>query len=337
VVDTPEPVATPAVKEGYFSMINEGPNRFILGQQGSFSQFVRTSTLPNVRTFLAAGPKGENLVFESDPTNPALASRLVDTYNTRFATSLNLADAKSMIPGATEKAAPATPAAVPTVPAVPTPITPAPTSAPAPAGTTGAITIPASSPIAQANAFIATRPVDKSAANWRTRLAKFPEMTFPADTDLFWNLDTNKGKIRVKFMPQVAPNHVANFVYLTQLGFFDGLKFHRVIPGFMAQGGCPLGRGNGSPGYRFGGEYDPNVKHTKGGLLSMANAGEGTDGSQFFLTFKATPWLDGKHTIFGETVEGLDVLEVLEAAGSPRGATKELLLINSATISTAKK
>jgi len=115
--------------------------------------------------------------------------------------------------------------------------------------------------------------------------------------------------------------HVTSFAYLIKVGFFDGLTFHRVITGFMAQGGCPLGSGSGGPGYQFDGEYSPAVKHNRGGLLSMANAGPGTDGSQFFLTFVPTPWLDGKHTIFGEVVEGMDVVKALEAVGSQSGRT----------------
>jgi len=181
------------------------------------------------------------------------------------------------------------------------------------------------------------KKIDTSNARWRTALPKFPETKFADGATFFWDLDTNKGKIRVRFLPDVAPNHVANFLYLTELGFFDGLSFHRVIPEFMAQGGCPNGDGRGSPGYKFDGGYKDSVKHSKPGLLSMANAGPGTDGSQFFLTFKATPWLDGKHTIFGEVVgeEGMATLKKLEAAGSsPSGATKEPLKINTARIAT---
>jgi cyclophilin family peptidyl-prolyl cis-trans isomerase len=102
----------------------------------------------------------------------------------------------------------------------------------------------------------------------------------------------------------------------------------------MAQGGCPLGTGTGGPGYQFDGEYSPTVKHNKGGYLSMANAGPGTDGSQFFLTFVATPWLDGKHSIFGEVVEGTDVLKALEALGSQSGRTSERLTMDKVTIET---
>jgi cyclophilin family peptidyl-prolyl cis-trans isomerase len=145
-------------------------------------------------------------------------------------------------------------------------------------------------------------------------------------------MKTNKGTIMIKFLPDVAPMHVTSFMYLAQMGYFDGLSFHRVIKGFMAQGGCPLGTGTGSPGYQFDGEFKPGVKHDKPGLLSMANAGPGTDGSQFFLTFVPTPWLDGKHTIFGEITEGMDVMKVLEAAGSQSGRTTEPLKMEKVTI-----
>ena len=174
--------------------------------------------------------------------------------------------------------------------------------------------------------------VDKSKPNWKTTLPKPEMMTFD-DTRTYWaHMTTNKGPITIKFLPKVAPMHVTNFIYLSRLGFYDGLKFHRVITNFMAQGGDPLGNGTGGPGYQFAGEFDPAVKHEKGGKLSMANAGPGTDGSQFFLTFVATPWLDGKHTIFGEVTEGMDTLKKLEAAGSPSGATSEPLSIEKVTI-----
>ena len=174
--------------------------------------------------------------------------------------------------------------------------------------------------------------VDKSNPRWRTGLTKPPLEKFEAGKSYFVRMETNKGPIKIKFLPDVAPMHVTNFMYLTRLGFFDGLSFHRVITGFMAQGGCPLGTGTGDPGYRFGGEFSPKVKHDKGGLLSMANAGPGTDGSQFFLTFVPTPWLDNKHTIFGEVVEGMDTLKKLEAAGSQGGATSEPLKMEKVTV-----
>jgi len=143
---------------------------------------------------------------------------------------------------------------------------------------------------------------------------------------------TNKGDVKIQLLPDVAPMHVTSFIYLTRMGFYDGLPFHRVITGFMAQGGCPLGRGTGGPGYQYGGEFSPSVKHDTPGLLSMANAGPGTDGSQFFLTFVATPWLDGKHTIYGKVVSGMDTLKKLEAAGSESGRTSEPLKIEKVTI-----
>jgi peptidyl-prolyl cis-trans isomerase B (cyclophilin B) len=117
---------------------------------------------------------------------------------------------------------------------------------------------------------------------------------------------TDRGPIRLKLFADVAPVTVANFVNLVQRGFYNGLKFHRVIPDFMIQGGCPNGIGNGGPGYRFEDECSPKARHDKAGVLSMANAGPATNGSQFFITHTATSWLDGKHTVFGEVVSDAD-------------------------------
>ena len=188
--------------------------------------------------------------------------------------------------------------------------------------------------IAEIQTFIQGQNIDTNAPGWRTSLAKPPVASFADGTSYFWNLETTEGPIKVKLMPTVAPMHVSSTIYLTELGFYDSLKFHRVINSFMAQGGCPLGRGNGSPGYKYDGEFDKAVKHDRPGLLSMANAGPGTDGSQFFLTFVPTPHLDGKHTIFGEIVEGMDSLQKLEANGSPSGAPKKAMSIAKATITT---
>jgi peptidyl-prolyl cis-trans isomerase A (cyclophilin A) len=135
---------------------------------------------------------------------------------------------------------------------------------------------------------------------------------------------TSEGTFTVRLFDGEAPNTVANFVGLadgtkewtdprtgkkTARPFYDGLIFHRVIAGFMIQGGCPLGTGTGGPGYRFGDEFHPKLRHDRAGLLSMANAGPGTNGSQFFITLAPTSWLDNKHSIFGEVVEGMDVVE----------------------------
>ncbi len=186
--------------------------------------------------------------------------------------------------------------------------------------------------LTQIDEMIAKANVDKSNKDWRTVVPKPEIAAFDPERTYYARMKTNKGMILIKFMPKVAPMHVTSFMYLTRLGFYDGLAFHRVITGFMAQGGCPLGTGTGGPGYKFAGEFDQNVKHTKAGLLSMANAGPGTDGSQFFLTFKPTPWLDGKHTIFGEVVEGMDTLKAFEKAGSESGKTSEKLLMETVTI-----
>lgn len=187
-------------------------------------------------------------------------------------------------------------------------------------------------PIWELQQFAASQKVDKTKSNWKETLPKPPVVTFPEGHTWYWNLTTNVGDVKVKLLPAVAPMHVSSTIYLTKLGYYDGISFHRVITDFMAQGGCPRGQGNGGPGYQYAGEFDPSVRHSKGGLLSMANAGPGTDGSQFFLTFKATPWLDDKHTIFGEVVEGMDTVRALEANGSPDGKPKQPLSIQAATI-----
>ncbi|MEM1230177.1 MAG: peptidylprolyl isomerase [Pseudomonadota bacterium] len=119
-------------------------------------------------------------------------------------------------------------------------------------------------------------------------------------SDLTATMRTSKGDIHLRLFPEQAPVTVANFLNLAQHGFYDGLGFHRVIADFMIQGGCPQGTGTGGPGYRFEDECTPALKHAEPGRLSMANAGPGTNGSQFFITHVPTPWLDGAHTIFGE-------------------------------------
>jgi peptidyl-prolyl cis-trans isomerase B (cyclophilin B) len=183
------------------------------------------------------------------------------------------------------------------------------------------------------DAQIAKAAVKKADAAWRTKLPMPTAVKFSADRQYLAHLMTNKGEIVITFMPAVAPLHVTNFIYLARLGYYDGLTFHRVIPGFMAQGGDPIGNGTGGPGYGFNGEFSESVRHTRPGMLSMANAGPGTDGSQFFLTFVPTPWLDGKHTLFGEVVSGMDALKAIEAVGTkPAGATKEKVVMSKVTI-----
>ena len=186
--------------------------------------------------------------------------------------------------------------------------------------------------IKDAQQFIDQQKIDKTQEDWKTTLPQPSEFTFSQDKTYLWQLTTNKGEIVIELMPDIAPMHVSSTLYLTTLGFYDNTIFHRIIPGFMAQGGDPIGTGRGDPGYKYAGEFSDDIKHTQGGLLSMANSGPNTDGSQFFLTFAATPWLDGKHTIFGQVVKGMEVLESMEKLGSRSGKTSEEVAIVKATI-----
>jgi len=135
-----------------------------------------------------------------------------------------------------------------------------------------------------------------------------PEMALDPEKDYHANLLTGKGTIRIKLFAEEAPETVNNFVSLARDGYFDGTTFHRVIPDFMAQGGDPTGTGMGGPGYSISDEFHPTLRHDRPGILSMANAGPNTGGSQFFITYVATPWLDDRHAVFGEVVEGMDVV-----------------------------
>jgi peptidyl-prolyl cis-trans isomerase B (cyclophilin B) len=119
-------------------------------------------------------------------------------------------------------------------------------------------------------------------------------------------IETNKGTIKLKLFAEQTPITVANFVNLARRGYYNNLNFHRVIPDFMIQGGCPAGDGRGGPGYKFQDEFVKELRHSKPGIFSMANSGPQTNGSQFFITHVPTPWLDGKHTVFGEVVSDAD-------------------------------
>jgi peptidyl-prolyl cis-trans isomerase B (cyclophilin B) len=125
-------------------------------------------------------------------------------------------------------------------------------------------------------------------------------------------IETSKGSIRFELFEDKAPNTCANFEKLAGEGFYDGLKFHRVIADFMIQTGCPQGTGTGGPGYKFDDEFHPDLKHDGPGVVSMANAGPNTNGSQIFITHVATPWLDGKHSVFGQLIEGQDVVNAIQ-------------------------
>lgn len=123
------------------------------------------------------------------------------------------------------------------------------------------------------------------------------------------HFETSMGNFTIELFEQQAPKTVENFVKLAEKKFYDGVIFHRVIDGFMIQGGDPTGTGRGGPGYQFADEFHPQLKHNSEGMLSMANAGPNTNGSQFFITLTATPHLDGKHAVFGKVVEGIDVVK----------------------------
>lgn len=123
--------------------------------------------------------------------------------------------------------------------------------------------------------------------------------------------ETDKGTIRIELYDDKTPKTVANFEKLVKESFYNGLTFHRVIPDFMVQGGCPSGTGTGGPGYKFADEFHPSLKHDSPGVLSMANAGPNTNGSQFFITHVPTPWLDGKHTVFGKVIDGQDIVDAI--------------------------
>jgi cyclophilin family peptidyl-prolyl cis-trans isomerase len=175
-------------------------------------------------------------------------------------------------------------------------------------------------------------------SDWRFSVPKPDglEPVFTYDKNYYWNIETSWGILKIKLYPFVAPNHVTNAIYLTRLELYDDLTFHRAITGFMVQGGDPARTGAGSltnysPGLE--GECSLAAIHSKRGILSTANSGEGTDSSQFFITYAATSWLDGSHTVFGEVVDGFPALDALEArsTASP-GTPTETLTIISATI-----
>ena len=174
--------------------------------------------------------------------------------------------------------------------------------------------------------------VDKTNPNWKQQLTKPELMAFKPGENYYWDMETNVGKMSFRLFHESAPMHVTSTIYLTELGFYDAVLFHRVITGFMAQGGDPTGTGRGGPGYQYEGEFSAGLSHDRPGLLSMANAGRGTDGSQFFITFVPTQYLDGKHTIFGELITGQETLKALEERGSSSGQPVEKLEIIKATI-----
>ncbi|MCL1941769.1 MAG: peptidylprolyl isomerase [Synergistaceae bacterium] len=145
--------------------------------------------------------------------------------------------------------------------------------------------------------------------------------------------DTSMGSFKIELLADLAPKTVQNFIDLSKKGFYNGVIFHRVIDGFMIQGGDPTGTGRGGPGYKIPDEFGPGLKHDKPGILSMANAGPNTGGSQFFITLVPTPWLDGKHAIFGTVIEGMDIVSAIgKTKVGPRDKPVEDVVIKSITI-----
>lgn len=164
---------------------------------------------------------------------------------------------------------------------------------------------------------------------------------------MFAIMETNLGQFKIQLFPDKAPKTVENFVALAEgtkewtdpktgkkekKPLYNGTVFHRVIKKFMIQGGDPLGNGTGGPGYQFGDEFSPDLKHSKAGILSMANAGPGTNGSQFFVTVEPTPWLDNRHTIFGEVVEGLDVVKKISETKTQNDRPVEPVVLKTVKI-----
>ncbi|HXV37031.1 MAG TPA: peptidylprolyl isomerase [Myxococcota bacterium] len=191
--------------------------------------------------------------------------------------------------------------------------------------------------LAAVDALIDELEIDTSDEHWRQLVPAPPGVAqFDAHSIYYWNLETNRGELRIELLPESAPFHVTSTIYLTRMGFYDGLKFHRIITDFMAQGGDPLGNGNGGPGFRYASEIDPDLSHSKRGVVSMANAGPRTDGSQFFIMFAPAPRLNGKHTIFGELAEGSGTLKMLERASSRTGKPRRQVVIEKATISVER-
>jgi cyclophilin family peptidyl-prolyl cis-trans isomerase len=189
-------------------------------------------------------------------------------------------------------------------------------------------------PVEVIDAYIDAHPVDEEDPRWKLKVPRPPaNVHFDPNQTYYWYLQTSEGLIKIELLPKLAPRHVASTIYLTRLGFYDGLEFHRIIPEFMAQGGDPLGNGGGSPGFHYASEIHKKGIHDERGVVSMANADRPrTDGSQFFILFKEAAHLDGKHTVFGHVREGWGTLRSMEMLGSKDGKPKRPVLIERATI-----
>jgi len=188
-------------------------------------------------------------------------------------------------------------------------------------------------PLEVIDAFSAEHPVNKRDPYWKRSVPRPPPtVSFDPNKTYYWFITTSEGVIKIELKPKWAPRHVTSTIYLTRLGFYNGLGFHRIIPKFMAQGGDPAGDGSGDPGFRYAGEFHKKAKHDERGVVSMANAGPRTDGSQFFILFSEQPSLDGKHTVFGQVVEGKGTLRNMETLGTQDGKPRKAVVIQRAEI-----
>jgi len=159
-----------------------------------------------------------------------------------------------------------------------------------------------------------------------------PKLIIDPKKNYIATLNTEKGEIEIQLFASETPYTVNNFVFLAREGYYDGTIFHRVIADFMVQGGDPTGTGTGGPGYRFADEINPQLRHDKPGVLSMANAGPNTNGSQFFITHVPTPWLDDRHSVFGQVIHGMDVVNSIPPR-NPQNPEHPGIRLNSVTIS----
>ncbi len=157
---------------------------------------------------------------------------------------------------------------------------------------------------------------------------KPPEFALDLKKKYTAKFNTEIGEFEIELFADKTPTTVNNFVFLARDGFYDGTTFHRVIPGFMAQGGDPTGSGMGGPGYKFRDEFDPSLRHNAAGILSMANAGPGTNGSQFFITYGPQPHLDGKHSVFGKVTKGMDIVNKIRERDPMRDPRPGTQIIN---------
>ncbi len=157
---------------------------------------------------------------------------------------------------------------------------------------------------------------------------KPPEFALDLKKKYTAKFNTEIGEFEIELFADKTPTTVNNFVFLARDGFYDGTTFHRVIPGFMAQGGDPTGSGMGGPGYKFRDEFDPSLRHNSAGILSMANAGPGTNGSQFFITYGPQPHLDGKHSVFGKVIKGMDIVNKIRERDPMRDPRPGTQIIN---------